>query len=102
MLEGVSRFKKLKLFVVVILQLCGFEETDAMILEFGDELNNAKGSSSVGDNSASRTQPSPTPRRRQQCQLLELKRYVHKNGKILITIALGVEKLISPHVVRFS
>ena len=29
----------------------GFEETDAMFLEFGDDLNTAGGSSSMGDNS---------------------------------------------------
>ncbi|KAA0057456.1 (R)-mandelonitrile lyase 1-like [Cucumis melo var. makuwa] len=81
--------------------LSGFEETDALFLEFGDKFNNTGGSSSVDDNS-DETQPSLTPRRRQQSRLLKLERYVFKNGKILIVIALGAEKPISPHAIRFS
>ena len=48
------------------------------------------------------SQPTPTPRRRQQSRNLELERYVHINNKIPITIAPGAEKPISPHAVRFS
>ncbi|KAA0034810.1 CACTA en-spm transposon protein [Cucumis melo var. makuwa] len=54
-----------------------------------------------GDNSET-TQPSSTPRRRQQSQLLKLERYVHNNGRIPMSIAYIAEKPISPHVVRFS
>ncbi|KAA0060587.1 CACTA en-spm transposon protein [Cucumis melo var. makuwa] len=79
--------------------LSDFDETDALFLKFGDKFNNAGGSSLVGDNSAYETQPSLTPRRCQQSRLLELERYVHKNGKISITIAPGVEKPISSHTV---
>ncbi|KAA0063052.1 CACTA en-spm transposon protein [Cucumis melo var. makuwa] len=52
-----------------------FLETDAMSLEFADDLDNlAGGSSSVGDNSGFSSQPSATstPRRRAQSRLLEL------------------------------
>ncbi|TYK00340.1 CACTA en-spm transposon protein [Cucumis melo var. makuwa] len=55
-----------------------------------------------GDNSVETTQPSSTPRRRQQSQLLRLERYVHNNGRIPMSIAYIAEKPISPHVVRFS
>ncbi|KAA0065869.1 CACTA en-spm transposon protein [Cucumis melo var. makuwa] len=50
------------------------------------------------------SQPSatPTPRKRAQSLLLELECYVAVNGQISMTITLGVEKPISPHVVRFS
>ncbi|TYK26609.1 gamma-aminobutyrate transaminase POP2 [Cucumis melo var. makuwa] len=51
-----------------------YEETDAPFLEFSDKLNNAE----------------------------RLKRYVHKNDKILMTIAPGAEKPISLYVVRLS
>uniref|UniRef100_A0A9I9EJM2 CACTA en-spm transposon protein n=1 Tax=Cucumis melo TaxID=3656 RepID=A0A9I9EJM2_CUCME len=61
-----------------------FLETDAMFLEFEDDLHNlAEGSSSVGDNA-------------------ELERHVAVNGRISMTIAPGTEKPISSHVVRFS
>ncbi|KAA0038251.1 CACTA en-spm transposon protein [Cucumis melo var. makuwa] len=33
---------------------------------------------------------------------MELERYIHKNGKIPISIVPRAEKSISPHVVRFS
>ncbi|KAA0038863.1 CACTA en-spm transposon protein [Cucumis melo var. makuwa] len=66
-----------------------FEETDALYLEFGDEFNNAGGSSLMGKSLVERTQPFPTPRRRRQTRLLELERHVNKNGKILMTIAPG-------------
>ncbi|KAA0032152.1 CACTA en-spm transposon protein [Cucumis melo var. makuwa] len=63
-------------------------KTDAMFLEFEDDLHNlAEGSSSVGDNAVS---------------LLELERHVAVNGRISMTIAPGTEKPISSHVVRFS
>ncbi|KAA0037900.1 CACTA en-spm transposon protein [Cucumis melo var. makuwa] len=81
-------------------------ETDDMFLQFEDDLDNniAGGSSSVGDNTAesSSQQATPTPRRRAQSRLLELERHVAINGRIPMTIAPGVEKPISPHVVRFS
>ncbi|KAA0043175.1 CACTA en-spm transposon protein [Cucumis melo var. makuwa] len=35
-------------------------------------------------------------------RLLELERHVAVNGRILMMIALGAEKPISPHAVRFS
>ncbi|TYJ96939.1 CACTA en-spm transposon protein [Cucumis melo var. makuwa] len=83
-----------------------FLKTDAMFLEFADNLDNLVGGlSSVGDNFAwSSFQPSTTPtlRRRAQCRLSELECYVAANGRISMTIALGTEKPISPYVVRFS
>ncbi|KAA0040953.1 CACTA en-spm transposon protein [Cucumis melo var. makuwa] len=63
-----------------------FKEKDALFLEFDDTFNN-KGNH---------------PRRHQESQNLELERYVLKHDKIPITIALGAEKSISPHVVRFN
>ncbi|KAA0059057.1 CACTA en-spm transposon protein [Cucumis melo var. makuwa] len=79
-------------------------ETDDMFLQFEEDLDNiAGGSSSVGDNTGSSSQQmTPTPRRRAQSRLLELERHVVINGRILMTIAPGAEKPISPHVVRFS
>ncbi|KAA0057166.1 CACTA en-spm transposon protein [Cucumis melo var. makuwa] len=74
------------------------EETDDLFLEFDDAFNNI-GSSLVG-NTLDDSQPSP--RRRQHFQNLELERYVQKNRKILISIAPGVKKSISPHVVWFK
>ncbi|KAA0056430.1 CACTA en-spm transposon protein [Cucumis melo var. makuwa] len=54
-----------------------FLKTDAMFLEFADDLDNlAEGSSSVGNNST--------------------------NGQIPMTVALGAKKPISPHTIRFS
>ncbi|TYK09800.1 CACTA en-spm transposon protein [Cucumis melo var. makuwa] len=82
-----------------------FMETDATFLEFEDDLDNlAGGSSSMGNNARSSSQPpaTPTPRRRAQSQLLELEHHVTINGCILMTIALEAEKPISPHTVRFS
>ncbi|KAA0040860.1 CACTA en-spm transposon protein [Cucumis melo var. makuwa] len=61
-----------------------FDETDAMLLEFVDDLDNfAGGSSSVRDNS-------------------KLEHYVAANGQIPTMITPGAEKPIFPHVVRFS
>ncbi|KAA0033005.1 CACTA en-spm transposon protein [Cucumis melo var. makuwa] len=79
-----------------------FEETNQMFIEFGMDINIAKGLSSADENSAESTQPPPTPRRSQQSRLLELERYVHTNGRIPMSIALGAKKPISPHAVRFS
>ncbi|TYK04082.1 CACTA en-spm transposon protein [Cucumis melo var. makuwa] len=60
----------------------GFNEKDAMFREFIKDLNNTiGGSSSVGDN---------------------LEHYVHANRRIPMSIDSGVEKRISPHVVRLS
>ena len=96
-----------------------------MFIEFGMDINIAKGLSSADENSgesldtlnhkyfncfsydllfysAEITQPPPTPRRSQQSRLLELERYVHTNGRIPMSIALGAKKPISPHAVRFS
>ncbi|TYK05151.1 CACTA en-spm transposon protein [Cucumis melo var. makuwa] len=76
-----------------------------MLLEFEDNLDNlAGGSSSMGDNAGSSSQPpvTPTPRKRAQSRLLELERHVAINGCILMTIAPGVEKCIFPHAIRFS
>ncbi|KAA0034978.1 CACTA en-spm transposon protein [Cucumis melo var. makuwa] len=81
-----------------------FDKTDAMLLEFTEDLDNpAGGSSSVDDNSGT-AQPymTPTRRRRVQSRLLELERYVHANRRIPMSIALGVERPISPHAIRFS
>ncbi|KAA0033763.1 CACTA en-spm transposon protein [Cucumis melo var. makuwa] len=61
------------------------------------------GSSSVSDNTGSSSQQAtPTPRRHAQSRLLELERHVAINGRIPMTIALGAEKPIFPHTVRFS
>ncbi|KAA0050855.1 CACTA en-spm transposon protein [Cucumis melo var. makuwa] len=82
-----------------------FLETNVMFLEFEDDLDNlAGGSSSMGDNVGSSSQPptTSTPKRRAQSKLLEWEHHVAVNGHIPITIAPKAEKLISPHVVRFS
>uniref|UniRef100_A0A9I9EK64 CACTA en-spm transposon protein n=1 Tax=Cucumis melo TaxID=3656 RepID=A0A9I9EK64_CUCME len=82
-----------------------FMKTDAMFLEFEDDLDNITGGlSSVGDDTGSSSQQpaTPTPRRRAHSRLLELERQVAINGRIPMTIAPGVEKPISPHAVRFS
>ncbi|TYK11183.1 CACTA en-spm transposon protein [Cucumis melo var. makuwa] len=60
-----------------------FMETDAMFLEFEDDLDNiAGGSSSLGDNTGSSSQQpaTPTPRRHAQSRLLELERHVAAIG----------------------
>ncbi|KAA0040330.1 CACTA en-spm transposon protein [Cucumis melo var. makuwa] len=68
-----------------------------MFLDFGEDLNIAqKGSSSVGYNLAETTQSSSTPRKLAQSRLLEVERYVHANGRILMSIAPGAEKPILP------
>ncbi|TYK14230.1 CACTA en-spm transposon protein [Cucumis melo var. makuwa] len=81
-----------------------FLETDAMFLEFEDDLDNlAGGSSSVRDNAAgSSSQPpaTPTPRRRAQSRLLELEYHVAVNGCIPIKIAPRAEKPIYIEVVK--
>uniref|UniRef100_A0A9I9EA59 CACTA en-spm transposon protein n=1 Tax=Cucumis melo TaxID=3656 RepID=A0A9I9EA59_CUCME len=83
-----------------------FLETDAMFLEFEDNLDNlAGGSSSVDDNatwSSSQPPTTTTLRRHTQSRLLELECHVAVNGRIPMTIVPGAEKPISPHVVRFS
>ncbi|KAA0060548.1 CACTA en-spm transposon protein [Cucumis melo var. makuwa] len=88
----------------------GFNVTDAMFLEFVEDLDNlAGGLSLVGDNSdesnnVGTSQPFeiPTPRRRVQSRLLELEYYVIANGRILMTIALDTKTPISPHAVHFN
>ncbi|KAA0065343.1 CACTA en-spm transposon protein [Cucumis melo var. makuwa] len=80
-----------------------FLETDAIFLEFVDDLDNlAGGSSSVDDNSESTSQPSATPttKRHAQSRLLELERYVAANGQVLMTITPDAEKPISPYIHR--
>ncbi|KAL4016961.1 hypothetical protein IC575_024632 [Cucumis melo] len=82
-----------------------FMETDAMFLEFEDDLDNIAGwSSSMGENTRSSSQQPATPtlRRRVQSRLLELERHVAINGRIPMTIAPGVEKPISPHAIHFG
>ncbi|KAL0546726.1 hypothetical protein IC582_016638 [Cucumis melo] len=56
-------------------------ETDAIFLEFEDDLDNlARGSSSVGDNARSSQPPvTLTPRKRAQSRLLELEHHVAVN-----------------------
>ncbi|KAA0051953.1 CACTA en-spm transposon protein [Cucumis melo var. makuwa] len=74
--------------------------SDAMFLEFEDDLDNiAGGLSSVDDNTMSSSQQpaTPTPRRRVQSRLLELEYHVAINGRIPMMIAHGAEKPISPH-----
>uniref|UniRef100_A0A9I9ECN4 CACTA en-spm transposon protein n=1 Tax=Cucumis melo TaxID=3656 RepID=A0A9I9ECN4_CUCME len=60
-----------------------FMETNAILLELEDDLDNmAGGSSSVGDNtgeSSSQQPATPTPRRRAQSRLLELEHHVAIN-----------------------
>ncbi|TYK08271.1 CACTA en-spm transposon protein [Cucumis melo var. makuwa] len=76
-----------------------------MFLKFGDDLDNlAGGSSSVGNNSGSSTQPLTilTSRRRVQSRLLKLERYVAVNWCIPMTIAPEAEMSISSHIVFFS
>ncbi|KAA0051713.1 cytochrome P450 CYP82D47-like [Cucumis melo var. makuwa] len=58
----------------------GFEETDALFLEFDDEFNNGGGSSSMGDNSSESL-------------------YLKDNWAYIAPIE---EKPISPYTVRFS
>uniref|UniRef100_A0A9I9EKJ1 CACTA en-spm transposon protein n=1 Tax=Cucumis melo TaxID=3656 RepID=A0A9I9EKJ1_CUCME len=80
-----------------------FLETDAIFLEFANDLDNlAGGSSSVDDNSESTSQPSATPttKRHVQSRLLELECYVAANGQVLMTITADAEKPISPHIHR--
>uniref|UniRef100_A0A9I9EGI1 CACTA en-spm transposon protein n=1 Tax=Cucumis melo TaxID=3656 RepID=A0A9I9EGI1_CUCME len=84
-----------------------FLETDAMFLEFEDNLDNdlAGGSSSVGKNAGEvvfSTPATPIPRRRAQSRLLKLERHVAVNERIPMKIVLGAEKPISPHAVRFN
>ncbi|KAA0026099.1 CACTA en-spm transposon protein [Cucumis melo var. makuwa] len=83
----------------------GFDETYAMFLELGKDLNNnVGGSSSMGDNSdesLETTQPSSTPRC-VQSRLLKLEWNVHANGIILMSIAFGEEEPISPYAIWFS
>ncbi|TYK23209.1 CACTA en-spm transposon protein [Cucumis melo var. makuwa] len=83
----------------------GFDEIGAMFLEFAkDQDNPAGGSSSMGNSLASTSQPfvTLTPKRRVQSRLLELERYVHANGRILMSIPPGADKSISPHAVCFN
>ncbi|KAA0050525.1 CACTA en-spm transposon protein [Cucumis melo var. makuwa] len=75
----------------------GFEETDAMFLEFDEDLNIAGGSSSL-DNNSENTQSSLTLIRHQQSQLLKLESYVYANGRIFMFIAPRAKKPIYPHV----
>ncbi|KAA0054221.1 CACTA en-spm transposon protein [Cucumis melo var. makuwa] len=82
-----------------------FMETDAMFLEFEDDLDNITGASlSVGDNTGSSSQQPATPtlRRCAQSRLLELERHVAINECTPMTIAPGAEKHIFSHVVGFS
>ncbi|KAA0044988.1 gamma-aminobutyrate transaminase POP2 [Cucumis melo var. makuwa] len=72
-----------------------FLETDVMFLKFAGDLDNlAGGSSSVGENSESSSQPSATltPKRHTQSRLLELECYVTGNGRIPMMIAPNAEK----------
>ncbi|KAA0064029.1 gamma-aminobutyrate transaminase POP2 [Cucumis melo var. makuwa] len=65
----------------------GFDETDAMFLEFAEDLDNlARGLSLVGDNSTGTSQPSatPTPKRRTQSRHLEFEHYVAANGPTFV------------------
>ncbi|TYK09603.1 CACTA en-spm transposon protein [Cucumis melo var. makuwa] len=78
----------------------GFDETDASFDFDAKTFNNVRETSSVDDMSDTSQLRISTPRRRQHSKNLELKRYVHQNGKILISIALGWDKSISPHVIR--
>ncbi|KAA0041912.1 CACTA en-spm transposon protein [Cucumis melo var. makuwa] len=76
----------------------GFDETDAMFLEFVEDLNNhAGGSSLMGKNLGELN-----GMKRAQSRLLELKYYVHANGRISMLIVPDVEKPILPHAIRFS
>ncbi|KAA0063007.1 CACTA en-spm transposon protein [Cucumis melo var. makuwa] len=62
----------------------GFHETDAIFLEFAEDLDNlAGGSSSVDDNSGT-SQPSATPTPKEKCasRLLDFERNVGANGWI--------------------
>ncbi|TYJ99419.1 CACTA en-spm transposon protein [Cucumis melo var. makuwa] len=85
-----------------------FMETDAIFLEFEDDLYNiAGGSSSVDDNTTRSSSqqpatPTPTPRRRAQSRLLELECHVAINERISMAITHGAEKPISLHAVRFN
>ncbi|KAA0032143.1 CACTA en-spm transposon protein [Cucumis melo var. makuwa] len=77
-------------------------ETDAMFLELEDDLDNIAEGSWVTIRSSSQQSATPTLRRRAQSRLLKLERHVAINGRILMTIAPGAEKPISPHAIRFS
>ncbi|KAA0065669.1 (R)-mandelonitrile lyase 1-like [Cucumis melo var. makuwa] len=69
-----------------------FDETYAFFYFGVDAFNNAGGTSSMDDMSVVR----------QQCKNLELERYVQQNRKIPISIALGQDKPLLPHFVRFN
>ncbi|KAA0034802.1 (R)-mandelonitrile lyase 1-like [Cucumis melo var. makuwa] len=77
----------------------GFDETDASFDFDAKTFNNVRETSSMDDMSDTSQLSISTPRRRQHSKNLELERYVHQNGKILISIALGCDKSISPHVI---
>ncbi|KAA0043150.1 NBS-LRR type resistance protein [Cucumis melo var. makuwa] len=80
-------------------------EMDVMFLEYAYDLDNLTGElSSMADNldesnngSSSQPPTTPTPRRRVQSQLLELKCYIIANGRISMMIAPGAKKPIFPH-----
>ncbi|TYK20926.1 CACTA en-spm transposon protein [Cucumis melo var. makuwa] len=85
-----------------------FNKIDVMFLKFAKDLDNpAGGSSLVNENSGESNDTycsticDFTSGRRGHFRLLELERYVHVNGMILMSINSGVEKLILLHVVRF-
>ncbi|KAA0046963.1 CACTA en-spm transposon protein [Cucumis melo var. makuwa] len=75
----------------------GFDKSDSLLDFNVEEFNNVGGTSSVGDIYLSTYYC--TPRRQKHSRSLELDRYVAQNGKILISIALGQNNPISPHVV---
>ncbi|KAA0042998.1 CACTA en-spm transposon protein [Cucumis melo var. makuwa] len=70
-----------------------FIETDAMFLEFANDLDNPVGGSSLVSNNYGR---------RVQSRLLEMECYVAANGWIMMTIAPDTEKPIFSHTVCFS
>ncbi|KAA0032772.1 uncharacterized protein E5676_scaffold428G00170 [Cucumis melo var. makuwa] len=80
-------------------------DLDAIFFEFADDLDKlAGGSSSMGDNLSSSSQPSATstPRRHAESRLLELECYFAENEQIPIMISPGTKKPIFLHIVRFT
>ncbi|TYK28916.1 CACTA en-spm transposon protein [Cucumis melo var. makuwa] len=84
--------------------LSDFNEIDTMFLKFVEDLNNPVEGSSSMDKNLGTAQPYPTSSlsRRAQSRLLELERYVHANGRIPMSIALGVENPTLIHAVCFN
>ncbi|KAA0060287.1 (R)-mandelonitrile lyase 1-like [Cucumis melo var. makuwa] len=82
--------------------LTSLDESDGLFDFNVEEFNTVTNTSSVDNTSNASQSAAPTSKRRQHSKNLELDRYVAQNRKILISIAPGQDKAISPHVVCFN